>query len=181
MPKLTRNRIDIWFLFNVTSLLRRVGQKPQRFSRWHSCLAYSTCASSSTGVFYLFVKIIYLVLSVQKKDESSITIHSIWFRLAWSWCPIVSHAIAFVPPQGGDICLPGGMEEDGDDTLVNTAIREAEEEIGTKPSQIEVVLLNWMRIKQLSICTEHSTSETQTRSFFSSLTFPYRSSALYPV
>jgi len=41
--------------------------------------------------------------------------------------------------QGGDICLPGGHQEECDDSLVSTAVREAGEEIGILPSQLEIL------------------------------------------
>lgn len=40
--------------------------------------------------------------------------------------------------QGGDICLPGGVQENAE-SLIATALREAEEEIGIKFSQLEVL------------------------------------------
>ena len=65
-----------------------------------------------------------------------------------TWLPLVPHRSRFhlsdynigfiVCWQGGDICLPGGHQEECDDSLVSTAVREAGEEIGILPSQLEV-------------------------------------------
>jgi 8-oxo-dGTP pyrophosphatase MutT (NUDIX family) len=41
--------------------------------------------------------------------------------------------------HGGQLALPGGKVDDGDETLVATALREAEEEIGLDPSRVEVL------------------------------------------
>ena len=41
--------------------------------------------------------------------------------------------------HSGQIALPGGKEEQGDGSLKNTALREAHEEIGADPSQIEII------------------------------------------
>lgn len=42
-------------------------------------------------------------------------------------------------PHKGQIALPGGRMEDGDSNLAFTALRETEEEIGLKSSQIQIV------------------------------------------
>jgi 8-oxo-dGTP pyrophosphatase MutT (NUDIX family) len=39
----------------------------------------------------------------------------------------------------GEISFPGGMYEDGDRTAIDTALRECSEEIGVKPSDVEIV------------------------------------------
>lgn len=39
----------------------------------------------------------------------------------------------------GEVALPGGKREDGDADDVDTALREAAEEIGLVPSVVEVV------------------------------------------
>ena len=41
--------------------------------------------------------------------------------------------------HGGQIALPGGKPEPGDPTLLETALREAEEEIGLQRSQVAVL------------------------------------------
>lgn len=40
--------------------------------------------------------------------------------------------------HAGEISFPGGRRDDGDGTLIATALREAEEEIGLAPSQVEI-------------------------------------------
>ena len=39
----------------------------------------------------------------------------------------------------GEICFPGGKKEQGDDTLLDTALRETQEEIGVVTKDIEVL------------------------------------------
>ena len=39
----------------------------------------------------------------------------------------------------GHVCFPGGMAEDSDDTEVDTALREAREEIGLESKDVEVI------------------------------------------
>lgn len=41
--------------------------------------------------------------------------------------------------QGGDICFPGGGYEDGDQTFMNTALRETYEELGIKQEDIQII------------------------------------------
>ncbi|MDQ3809834.1 MAG: CoA pyrophosphatase [Chloroflexota bacterium] len=41
--------------------------------------------------------------------------------------------------HGGQIAFPGGRREPEDATLLQTALREAEEEIGLRPSEVEVL------------------------------------------
>lgn len=41
--------------------------------------------------------------------------------------------------HGGQIGLPGGKPEDGDEDLLATALREAQEEVGLRPEAVEVV------------------------------------------
>lgn len=38
----------------------------------------------------------------------------------------------------GEVSFPGGMQEDSDASLVDTALRETEEELGLKTSTIDV-------------------------------------------
>lgn len=39
----------------------------------------------------------------------------------------------------GEVCLPGGTPETGDASLLGTALREAEEEIGIQPSDVTIL------------------------------------------
>jgi 8-oxo-dGTP pyrophosphatase MutT (NUDIX family) len=41
--------------------------------------------------------------------------------------------------HGGQLGLPGGKPEPGDEDLLATALREAEEEVGLSPAEVEVV------------------------------------------
>jgi 8-oxo-dGTP pyrophosphatase MutT (NUDIX family) len=43
-----------------------------------------------------------------------------------------------LPSHAGQICFPGGKYHPGDQTLIRTALREVEEEIGLSPSDVEV-------------------------------------------
>ena len=46
-------------------------------------------------------------------------------------CIIITHDVIPAPPlHTGEACLPGGMRENADASLVETALREAEEEVG---------------------------------------------------
>ncbi len=44
-----------------------------------------------------------------------------------------------VKDHKGQICFPGGVYQEGDGTLVNTALRESTEEIGLTADQVEVL------------------------------------------
>jgi len=41
--------------------------------------------------------------------------------------------------HGGEVAWPGGKKDEADESLVFTALRESEEEIGLRPSQVEIV------------------------------------------
>jgi 8-oxo-dGTP pyrophosphatase MutT (NUDIX family) len=41
--------------------------------------------------------------------------------------------------HGGEVAFPGGMEDETDSSLVFTALRENEEEIGIQPGEVEIV------------------------------------------
>jgi 8-oxo-dGTP pyrophosphatase MutT (NUDIX family) len=41
--------------------------------------------------------------------------------------------------HGGQLGFPGGKQEPGDGSLLQTALREAEEEVGLSPSEIEIL------------------------------------------
>ena len=43
-----------------------------------------------------------------------------------------------LPSHAGQICFPGGRYHPDDDTLIRTALREVEEEIGLPPDMVEV-------------------------------------------
>ncbi len=42
-------------------------------------------------------------------------------------------------PHSGQISFPGGRKDDTDDTLLTTALREAQEEVGVQPEQVQVI------------------------------------------
>lgn len=44
-----------------------------------------------------------------------------------------------LPSHAGQICFPGGRYHADDESLIQTALREVEEEIGLSPDQVEVV------------------------------------------
>ena len=47
-------------------------------------------------------------------------------------------------PYSGQVCLPGGAHEASDASLTACALREAEEEVGISPAQVEILEeINW--------------------------------------
>lgn len=44
-----------------------------------------------------------------------------------------------MPTHKGDLAFPGGKFQEGDDGAVGTALREAQEEVGIEPSEVEVL------------------------------------------
>jgi len=51
---------------------------------------------------------------------------------------VFTHRSQDLEQHSGEVSFPGGREETGDNTLVETALREAYEEIGLPPSEVEV-------------------------------------------
>jgi len=54
------------------------------------------------------------------------------------------HLVLMLRPEyrgvhGGQVSLPGGKSEETDDSLIYTALREAQEEIGIDPSKIQIL------------------------------------------
>jgi 8-oxo-dGTP pyrophosphatase MutT (NUDIX family) len=41
--------------------------------------------------------------------------------------------------HGGQLAFPGGRYDEGDESLLDTALREAEEEIGLRPADVEIL------------------------------------------
>ncbi|XP_020820595.1 peroxisomal coenzyme A diphosphatase NUDT7 isoform X2 [Phascolarctos cinereus] len=49
------------------------------------------------------------------------------------------HGAAMLRTSPGEVCFPGGKSEPGDRDEIATALREAEEEVGLQPHQVEVI------------------------------------------
>jgi 8-oxo-dGTP pyrophosphatase MutT (NUDIX family) len=60
-------------------------------------------------------------------------------RLESAWYIVLTKRTQLVQTHKGQISLPGGIQELHDATLLHTALRESEEEIGIKPDNVEVL------------------------------------------
>ncbi|XP_036607970.1 peroxisomal coenzyme A diphosphatase NUDT7 isoform X2 [Trichosurus vulpecula] len=49
------------------------------------------------------------------------------------------HGAAMLRTSPGEVCFPGGKSEPGDTDEIATALREAHEEVGLQPHQVEVI------------------------------------------
>uniref|UniRef100_A0AAY4BGV9 Nudix hydrolase domain-containing protein n=1 Tax=Denticeps clupeoides TaxID=299321 RepID=A0AAY4BGV9_9TELE len=54
--------------------------------------------------------------------------------------------------NAGEVCFPGGKYEPEDRDEIETALREAEEEIGLPPDQVEVVCRLWPMVTKVRLC-----------------------------
>jgi 8-oxo-dGTP pyrophosphatase MutT (NUDIX family) len=66
--------------------------------------------------------------------------------------------------HGGQVAFAGGKREDADDSLLATALREAEEEVGIAPADVEVLGY---------INHHHTISEFQVRPYVATIPWPY--------
>lgn len=60
-------------------------------------------------------------------------------QLQGAWYIILTKRTQWVQTHKGQVSFPGGIQEVHDATLLHTALRESEEEIGIKPEQVEVL------------------------------------------
>lgn len=67
--------------------------------------------------------------------------------------------------HGGQVAFAGGKREDDDESLLATALREAEEEVGIRPADVEVLGY---------INHHHTVSEFQVRPYVASIPWPYQ-------
>jgi len=60
-------------------------------------------------------------------------------RLEGACYIVLTKRTQLVQTHKGQVSLPGGLQEPNDATLLHTALRESEEEIGIKPANVEVL------------------------------------------
>lgn len=60
-------------------------------------------------------------------------------RVDGEWRVVLTLRAAHLRSHSGQVSFPGGRREEGDRSLADTAIREAEEEIGLDPDGVEVI------------------------------------------
>ncbi|KAL0968376.1 hypothetical protein UPYG_G00266090 [Umbra pygmaea] len=61
------------------------------------------------------------------------------FKCVFTICVIVYLLFRQLRTNAGEVCFPGGKSDPGDRDAVDTALREAHEEIGLSPDQVDVV------------------------------------------
>lgn len=61
----------------------------------------------------------------------------------------------------GEVALPGGKREEGDADDVDTALREAKEEIGLESSQVNVVTVLEPFVNKVSCTSVYSDCENE--------------------
>lgn len=66
---------------------------------------------------------------------------------------ILTRRASHLKKHAGQISFPGGRAEDADDSIVHTALRESEEEIGLNPNLVDVVgtLSTYVTVTQYSV------------------------------
>lgn len=74
-------------------------------------------------------------------DAKQAGVLALFYPKASAWhIVLIERALSHLDDRhGGQISFPGGKYEEGDNTLANTALREAQEEIGVNPDEIELV------------------------------------------
>ena len=61
------------------------------------------------------------------------------YRRDGQYCVLFTQRTERVKEHKGQISFPGGARQEGDKTLLDTALRESAEEIGLAPSEVEVL------------------------------------------
>lgn len=74
-------------------------------------------------------------------DARQAAVLALFYPKAGDWHLVFIERDASNPNDrhGGQISFPGGKYEEGDGTLANTALREAQEEVGVDPQKIELL------------------------------------------